>query len=87
MGYFSIPRLRDMISMLHKDFALRKKAVKHHGLSHERQTKKPWGPEEVPTAFTIIESFAQQRTNPSLVSFHHHQLFAVIFIVISLVSK
>jgi hypothetical protein len=67
----------------------KKKAVNHHGLSHLRQTKKPWGPEEVPTAFIIIESFDQQRTNPSSMSFHHHQFFPVIRILmfISLVPK
>jgi hypothetical protein len=46
--------------------------------------KKPWGPEEVPTAFIFFNSSDQQRTNPSLGLFHHHQfLIAICSIIIS----
>ena len=52
------------------------------------KTKKPWGPEEVPTAFIFIPSSDQQRTNLFVMSFHHHQFFPTIcvFIIMSLVS-
>jgi hypothetical protein len=43
MGYFSIPRLRDMIPNLFKGFPLIKKAVNHRGLLHLHPTKKAVG--------------------------------------------
>ena len=53
------------------------------------KTKKPWGPEEVPTAFIFISSSDQQRTNLFVMSFRHHQFFPAvcIFIIMSLISK
>jgi hypothetical protein len=59
-----------------------KKTVNRHGLF--LHAKKPWDPEEVPTAFIFFHSSDQQRTNPSLGLFHHHQfLIAICSIIIS----
>jgi hypothetical protein len=51
------------------------------------KTKKPWGPEEVPTAFIFIELSDQQRTNPSLVLFRHHQFFPALCIFIRIFTR
>jgi len=70
--------------MVYSSFLVRniKKAVNRHGL-FARYTKKPWVPEEVPTAFIFNRLSDQQWTNPSLMSFHHHQFILAIFIFIS----
>jgi hypothetical protein len=50
-----------------------------HGLLVE--TKKPWGPEEVPTALYLFNSCAQQWTNPLLRLLFHHQFPNMLLIL------